>query len=74
LHASVKEMNRDQVVNRIKEQAVRHGGVFALARAWEVSNGYLNDVIFYRRTPGPKILKAMGLKKVIKPTLYVEDV
>jgi len=67
-------MNREQVIKRVLEEIKRRGTVTGLAKDWGVSRAYLNDVIFSRRTPGPKILVALGLRKVIKPTLYVEDV
>jgi transcriptional regulator with XRE-family HTH domain len=41
-----------------------------LAEELGVSAAYLNDILFHRRQPGKKILKALGLKRVI---LYVPE-
>jgi transcriptional regulator with XRE-family HTH domain len=35
----------------------------ALARELGVSTGYLNDVLQERREPGPKVLKALRLRR-----------
>lgn len=42
----------------------------ALARELGVSQGYLSDILQERREPGPKVLKALKLKRriVYEPT------
>lgn len=41
------------------------GGQKEVARALDVSTGYVNDVIHERRIPGDKILEALGLQRVV---------
>lgn len=40
-----------------------------VARGLGISPQYLCDIIHYRRAPGVKVLKALGLRKII---LYME--
>ena len=44
---------------------IRAKGSNATARALGISTTYLSDVMCGRRKPGPKILKALGLKRII---------
>ena len=36
-----------------------------VANEFGVSTGYLNDYLHFRREPGPKLLEALGLYRVI---------
>jgi hypothetical protein len=36
------------------------GGYHEFGRAWDISPGYLCDVVSGRRNPGPKIMKILG--------------
>lgn len=49
----------------ILEKRIKTGGSNATARALGVSTTYLSDVMCGRRKPGPKILKALGLERVV---------
>lgn len=48
------------------------GSLRALAQEWECSAMYLCDLRKGRRTPGPKILKALGIKKIVTRARGVE--
>lgn len=52
-----------EVVGRLARQA---GSLRALARSWGVSAAYLSDVLAGNRTPGPSILKRLGLSRVVR--------
>lgn len=49
----------------ILKKRIEIGGSNATARALGVSTTYLSDVMCGRRKPGPKILKALGLERVV---------
>ena len=61
-----QQLTLSQVVNYLKEQAVKAGSQKALAEELGVSSQYLGDVISEKREPGKKILSALKLRKVIK--------
>jgi DNA-binding transcriptional regulator YdaS (Cro superfamily) len=42
------------------------GGQAAWAEAHDMSPAYVSDVLNSRREPGPKILSALGLRKVVR--------
>lgn len=58
-------MSADEVRKMIRSRAEDIGTMRALARAWKVSPAYLSDVINGNREPGPRILRALGLRKSV---------
>jgi len=61
----MKSFTQAEVIETIKE-LVRGNSQKKIAKEWHVSPAYFSDVIRGRREPGKKILKAMGLKKVVR--------
>lgn len=57
-------MNEKAVVELVRKEKARAGGVRALAREWGISPVYISDLLNGRRGPGPGILKNLGLKRV----------
>jgi Helix-turn-helix len=46
------------------------GSQAAAAAAWGISKPYLSDILHGRRLPGPKLLKALGVRREVR---YLED-
>lgn len=59
-------MTEPELISHIAARANQAGGVRALARDWGISPAMISDVINGRRGPGPKVLKAFGLKRVVR--------
>lgn len=57
-------MTRQAVIRRIQKYIEGHPTQTQAAVTLGISPQYLNDVIQGRREPGPKLLKALGLKRV----------
>lgn len=57
-------MNEKQVVERVRKEVKRAGSIRALAREWNVTSAYLSFILSGRRSPGPKVLHMLGLKRV----------
>ncbi len=57
-------MNEQAVIELVRREKARAGGVSALAREWGVSPCYISQVLKGRMRPGPRILKPLGLKRV----------
>ena len=55
-----------QLRNRVKREILKAGSLRNLARRWCVSPAYVSDVVLGRRTPGPAILKPLGLQRPIR--------
>jgi hypothetical protein len=62
-------MTENEVRSRLAHECGKAGGVNALARQLKVGQPYLSLLLNGERTLGPKILKALGLRKVVS---YVE--
>jgi hypothetical protein len=57
-------MNREQVIELLRTECERAGSQVNFARQHKLSNTYIHDVLVQRnRVLGPKILKALGLKR-----------
>lgn len=56
-------IDRDAVLERIREAVHALGSISAAARAWGVSQGYLSRVLSGERPPGRQILKQFGFRK-----------
>lgn len=57
-------MDIDDVRDMLRELA-RPSTDAALAKNLKLSPSYLSDVLLGRREPGPKLLAALGLRKVV---------
>ena len=53
------------IPQKLRQSANQRGSQRALAKELGVSEAYLSDVINGRRDPGRKILKALGLERVV---------
>lgn len=58
-------MTAEHVRGYCRGHVIRHGSMRDAARAWKVSAAYLCDVLNGKREPGPKILKRLGMVKVV---------
>lgn len=58
-------MNTEQVREIIRDLCVEAGSQSAWAKANGVSQAYVNHVLEGKREPGPAILEAIGLERVI---------
>ncbi len=61
-------MTEDEVALLVASFAKAAGGVRSLAREWNISPSMISDLITGRRGPGPKVLKVLGLQRVVKVT------
>ena len=57
-------MTHDELINMLDTRRACYGAEQAAANLG-VSRTYLSDVIAGRRAPGPKILTALGLRRVV---------
>lgn len=62
---------RDDVLKMLHELIAAHGDQHALARAINVTPGYISNVVRGHCPPGPAILAAMGLEAV--PTVVYRE-
>lgn len=58
-------MRRDEVIERLRAAIARVGSQAAFAELHGISLAYVNDVLNFRREPGPAILEALGIEKVV---------
>ena len=63
-------MDETQLRVHLDNLADNAGSQRALAKELGISEAFLTDVLRYRRNPGEKLLKALGLRKII---LYEES-
>ena len=59
-------MTKADVVRRLKERTHAAGSQAALARELRITPAYLSQVLRGTREPGPKLLQALGLERVIR--------
>lgn len=57
-------MTLDAFRHYLKQTAAQHGSQRKAAECWGIAPAYLNDVIRGYRSPGPKLLKAVGYRLV----------
>ena len=55
---------------RLRQRAARAGSQAALAQQLGITPTYLSEVLGGRREPGPKFLRALGLRRV---TVYLPE-
>ena len=61
-----KQLTLNEVVALLRKRCEEHGSQKAFAKMHDISAQYVTDVLHNkRREPGPKILDALGLRKVI---------
>jgi hypothetical protein len=58
-------MTLDKVVEQLRSEVAEAGSETAWAHPHGISQSYVNFVLRNAISPGPKLLKALGLKKVI---------
>lgn len=58
-------MTLTQLLEHIERRVEEAGSQAELARRLNVSCAYLNDVLFRRAAPGEKLLRALGLRRVM---------
>ena len=58
-------MTLDKVVEQLRREVAKAGSETAWAYPHGISQSYVNFVLRNVISPGPKMLKALGLKKVI---------
>lgn len=58
-------MNQVAVIDLLRRQCTRAGSQASFAAQNKLSPPYLNDVLSGRREPGPAILKALGMEKIV---------
>lgn len=63
-----KAVTYPELKRRLSRLARQHGTQAALADRLGISAVYLGDVLKGKQAPGPKLLKALGIKRV---TLYL---
>jgi transcriptional regulator with XRE-family HTH domain len=59
-----KRLTRNEVVELLREMAKGPGGQTALACRIGCRKQYISDVLRERRPPGPRVLKALGLRRL----------
>lgn len=59
-------MNRIDLYALLRTQCAKAGGQTAFANQHGVSVAYVSDVMNGRKDPGPALLKAMGVRKVVR--------
>ena len=58
-------MDVDEVRKLLKDECERCGGQAVWATRSGLSPAYVSDTLNYRRDPGPAIVLALGLKKIV---------
>lgn len=58
-------MTQTEFVAYLARQVKREGSLNKAASMWGISVQYLSDVLKYRRTPGPKMVEAVGYTVVV---------
>lgn len=63
---SDKLINLDSLLSLLSAEVAGAGGQARFAKSAGCSQAYVADILAGKRSPGPKILKALGFKKVIR--------
>jgi transcriptional regulator with XRE-family HTH domain len=58
-------MTRGELVELLQRKVQRAGTQAALAKELGITAAYLGDVLHGKREPGPKLLNALGFRRVI---------
>lgn len=57
-------MNHEDMLARLRQRVADAGSQLAFSKQQGVSLSHLNDALRGEREPGPKILRAIGLRRV----------
>lgn len=60
-------LSMEEIVERLREEIKRAGGINYLAREWRTSPASIEDVLGQRREPGVKMCRRMGIVKTFVP-------
>lgn len=58
-------MTKDELIQHLQQMIAQAGSQRELAIRLGVSAAYLGDVLHGKREPGSKLLKALGLERVV---------
>jgi hypothetical protein len=58
-------MTEQQVIDLVRAEVEKAGSYRALGAKWGVTPSYLCDLLQGRRAPGPKLLRPLGLERVV---------
>ena len=53
----------DDLIDQLRAEVERSGGMRALARKWDVTAGHVSRVLRKEKRPGPLMLKRLGLRE-----------
>lgn len=59
------DMTEQDVIRLLVQACAKAGGQAPWAKQAGVSQAYINDVVNGRRLPGPSVLNALGLERVV---------
>ena len=63
---SDKLISLDKLLSLLAAEVASVGGQAQFAKSADCSQAYVADILAGKRSPGPKILKALGFEKVIR--------
>ena len=58
-------MTRDELIQLVEKKVERAGTQLAVAKELGITSAYLGAVLRGKREPGPSILDALGIRRVI---------
>lgn len=58
-------LTRDDLIARVHTAIQEAGSQKNLAQQWGISPGYITDLLHGLREPGPKILRAMDIERIV---------
>jgi transcriptional regulator with XRE-family HTH domain len=58
-------MTKDELIEHLRKLAKEEGSQRNLAKRLGVSAPFIGDVLLGKREPAPKMLKALGLRRVV---------
>ena len=59
-------MDGNGFINRLQREIQKHGNQKKTAKALGISQQFLTDVLKRRRSPGDRLLKALGMEKRVE--------
>ncbi len=66
-------VSKSQMTKRIQRLRKKFASQAEMAEHFECSPQHMNDVVHGKRSPGPNILRVMGLKRVVAYAPESED-
>lgn len=58
-------MTKDSLVKMLEKRVKSAGSAYKVAAALDITDSHLSDVLSGRRDPGPSMLKALKLERVV---------